>query len=105
MYADSTPVVASAPSCTRRSWPPVPAQREPIVIEPAWDGDTSLANPVPVPRHRRPHVVRTYITADGVVRETEERVAPAPVRVAPLAPRQDGPRMRRWAEELDEVDA
>ena len=100
MYADSTPVVASAPSCTRRSWPPAPAPREPIVIEPAWDGDASLANAVPVPRPRRPHVTRTYITADGVVRETEERVAPAPVRVAPLAPRQDGPRIVRFEEEV-----
>lgn len=104
MYADSTPVVASAPSCTRRSWPPAPAPREPITIEPAWDGDASLANAVPVPRHRRPLRVRTYITTAGVVRETE--AAPVPQRVAPLSPdRADAPKMRRWAEELDEVDA
>lgn len=101
MYADSTPVVASTPSCKRRSWPPAPAQREPIVIEPAWDGDASLVNTVPVPRPRRPHVVRTYITADGVVRETEEWARQAPASVAPLAPRQDGPRIVRFAEEID----
>lgn len=100
MYADSTPVVAHAPSHERRGWPPPPTPRESIVIEPAWDGDASLANVVSVPRHRRPLVVRTYITADGVVRETEERAAPAPVRVAPLAPRQDGPRIVRFAEEV-----
>ena len=100
MYADSTPVVASAPSPAPRGWPPAPAPREPITIEPAWDGDPSLANAVPVPRRRRPLIVRTYITSAGVVRETE--AAPVPVRVAPLSPdRADAPKMRRWAEEID----
>ena len=104
MYADSTPVVAHAPSCTRRSWPPAPAQREPITIEPDPDGNNAPVNVVPVPRHRRPLIVRTYITADGVVRETEAATRREPV--APLSPdRADAPPMRRWAEELDEVTA
>jgi hypothetical protein len=104
MYADSTPVVAHAPSCTRRSWPPAPAQREPITIEPDPDGNNAPVNVVPVPRHRRPLIVRTYITPDGVVRETDEPKRRA--HVPPLSPdRADAPPMRRWAEELDEVGA
>jgi hypothetical protein len=56
---------------------------------------------VPCRKHPR---VRTYITAAGIVRETVG--APAPAKVAPLSPdRADAPKMRRWAEELDEVDA
>lgn len=99
MYADSTPVVAALPSPAPRGWPPAPAPREPIVIEPAWDDDSSLGNTIPVPRHRRPLIVRTYITAAGVVRETE--AAPVPVRVAPLSPdRADAPKMRRFQEEV-----
>ena len=104
MYADSTPVVAAAPSHERRGWPPPPTPRESITIEPDPDGNNAPVNVVPVPRHRRPLIVRTYITADGVVRETEAATRREPV--APLSPdRADAPKMRRWSEELDEVDA
>ncbi len=101
MYADSTPVVASAPSCTRRSWPPAPALREPIYVEADPSGDPAWPAPVPAHRTHRPLKVRTYITADGVVRETEEPPARRQVSAAPLAPRQDGPRIVRFAEEID----
>ena len=90
MYADSTPVVAHAPSCTRRSWPPAPAQREPITIEPDPDGNNAPVNVVPVPRHRRPLIVRTYITAAGIVRETDAPVVPSkstPMPMDSLTPR------------------
>lgn len=104
MYADSTPVVASVPSATHRTWPPAPVPRAAILIEPDPDGDTAPVEVRPAYRRRKPLVTRTYITAAGIVRETVG--APAPAKVAPLSPdRADAPKMRRFAEELDEVDA
>lgn len=99
MYADSTPVVASTPSCTRRSWPPVPTPRESIYVEPAWDDEPAPVATRPARRYRKPAPVRRYITAGGVVRETE--AAPVPARVAPLSPdRTDAPKPMPWREEV-----
>lgn len=100
MYADSTPVVASTPSCTRRSWPPARTPRESIYVEPDWHDEPAPVATRTVPRHRKPVRTRTYITAGGVVRETE--AAPVPARVTPLSPdRTDAPKPLPWREELD----
>lgn len=99
MYADSTPVVASAPSCTRRSWPPARTPRESIYVEPDREESPAPVAVRPVPRHRKPVRTRAYITAGGVVRETE--AAPVPARVAPLSPdRLDAPKPMPWIEEV-----
>lgn len=64
----------------------------------------AVALPTVAPPRRRAGD-RVYITAAGVVVEREaprKRLAPA----APLPPdRPDAPKMRRWAEEIDEVES
>jgi len=83
MYADCSPCVACQPSEAPRSWPPAPGQRERWGgIEPDPDSDDPNAVPYyPPPRHRsaKPQRVRTYITAEGVVRIAD----PVPSKPAP----------------------
>jgi len=82
MYGDSTPVVANRPSCACRGWPPAPGAREGWGgIEPDPDSDDPNAvpyYPVPCRRNAKPTRVRTYITAQGVVRIADPTPAPMP---------------------------